>query len=68
MSQCVVGRWAFGTPAHRAEGRVMTVSRVPGLVLPVIFLVALLAGLVWYWRESRGERRRGGRQRRREGD
>ncbi len=31
----------------------MSVSRVPGLVLPVIFLVALLAGLVWYWRQRR---------------
>ncbi|GAV40916.1 hypothetical protein Saa2_03816 [Streptomyces acidiscabies] len=33
----------------------MSVSRVPGLVLPVIFLVALLAGLVWYWRQRRKE-------------
>lgn len=55
MSLCTVGRWASGTPAHRAESRAMSVSRVPGLVLPVIFLVALLAGLVWYWRQRRKE-------------
>ncbi|MHC5908910.1 hypothetical protein ACVNF4_34330 [Streptomyces sp. S6] len=41
----------------------MSLSRLLGLALPVIFLVALSTGLAWYWRESRRER-----QRRRDGD
>lgn len=28
----------------------MNGSRIPGLVLPILFLLALLAGLWWYWR------------------
>lgn len=28
----------------------MNVSRLPGLVLPVAFLLALVVGAVWYWR------------------
>ncbi len=32
----------------------MDVSRIPGLLLPVVFLVALLVGVFWYWRH-RGE-------------
>jgi len=58
MSQCAVGRWALGTPAHRAESRAMSLSRLLGLALPMIFLVALSVGLAWYWRESRRERQR----------
>jgi hypothetical protein len=29
-------------------------ARIPGLILPVAFLVAALIGVVWYWRH-RGE-------------
>lgn len=50
VSQCWAGRRAFGTPARRAESRRMNVSRIPGLVLPVAFLLALVVGAVWYWR------------------
>lgn len=25
-------------------------NRIPGLVLPVVFLLALVVGAVWYWR------------------
>lgn len=32
----------------------MTAARVPGLILPLVFLGTLVAGLVWYWRH-RGE-------------
>ncbi len=32
----------------------MTADRIPGLILPVIFLCAAGTGLVWYWRH-RGE-------------
>jgi hypothetical protein len=32
----------------------MTAARVPGLILPLVFLCAFVAGLVWYWRH-RGE-------------
>lgn len=28
----------------------MSGSRVPGLVLPAVSLLALVVGLVWYWR------------------
>jgi hypothetical protein len=28
----------------------MNGSRIPGLVLPTLFLPALLVGLWWYWR------------------
>jgi len=28
----------------------MNGSRIPGLVLPVVFLLALVVGAVWYWR------------------
>jgi hypothetical protein len=27
----------------------MNGSRVPGLVLPAVFLLALVAGACWYW-------------------
>jgi hypothetical protein len=27
----------------------MSGSRIPGLVLPAVFLIALVAGLCWYW-------------------
>ncbi|GAB2758093.1 hypothetical protein GCM10027072_65380 [Streptomyces bullii] len=33
----------------------MNGSRVPGLVLPVLFLFALVVGLVWYWRHRDDE-------------
>ncbi|SME92579.1 hypothetical protein SAMN02745830_00514 [Streptomyces sp. Amel2xC10] len=36
-------------PAEPKAAR-MNVSRLPGLVLPVAFLLALVAGAVWYWR------------------
>jgi hypothetical protein len=32
----------------------VTVARIPGLILPVIFLVAAVVCAVWYWRH-RGE-------------
>ncbi len=28
----------------------MNGSRIPGLVLPVLFLLAVIVGLWWYWR------------------
>lgn len=28
----------------------MNGSRIPGLVLPVLFLLAVIMGLWWYWR------------------
>jgi hypothetical protein len=28
----------------------MNVSRIPGLVLPAVFLLALVIGALWYWR------------------
>ncbi|MBE8475067.1 hypothetical protein [Streptomyces justiciae] len=28
----------------------MTLSRVPGLVLPTVLLLALVIGAIWYWR------------------
>jgi hypothetical protein len=28
----------------------MNGSRIPGLVLPVLFLLAFAVGAVWYWR------------------
>jgi hypothetical protein len=28
----------------------MTGSRIPGLLMPVVLLAALVVGLVWYWR------------------
>jgi hypothetical protein len=28
----------------------MSGSRIPGLVLPAVFLLALVVGLLWYWR------------------
>jgi hypothetical protein len=27
----------------------MSGSRIPGLVLPAVFLLALVVGLCWYW-------------------
>jgi hypothetical protein len=32
----------------------VSAARVPGLLLPVVFLVALVIGVVWFWRH-RGE-------------
>jgi hypothetical protein len=32
----------------------VTATRVPGLILPLVYLCALVAVLVWYWRH-RGE-------------
>lgn len=39
-------------PAHCSEPKVppMNASRIPGLVLPVLFLLALTIGLLWYLR------------------
>lgn len=28
----------------------MNGSRIPGLVLPTVFLLALIIGVCWYWR------------------
>lgn len=28
----------------------MSGSRIPGLLVPVLFLLVLVAGLFWYWR------------------
>jgi NADH:ubiquinone oxidoreductase subunit 3 (subunit A) len=33
----------------------MNGSRLPGLVLPVVFLLALVVGLCWYWRHGGDE-------------
>ena len=33
----------------------MNGSRIPGLVLPVLFLVALVVGAFWYWRHRGDE-------------
>lgn len=28
----------------------MSPARIPGLIVPLVFLFALVAGAVWYWR------------------
>lgn len=28
----------------------MSPARIPGLIVPLVFLIALVAGAVWYWR------------------
>lgn len=28
----------------------MTGSRIPGLLVPAVFLLALVVGVLWYWR------------------
>jgi len=33
----------------------MTLSRIPGLVLPGLFLLALVVGALWYWRHRDDE-------------
>jgi len=33
----------------------MNGSRIPGLVLPVVFLPALVVGVLWYWRHRGDE-------------
>lgn len=33
----------------------MSGSRIPGLVLPGVFLLALLVGVFWYWRHRDDE-------------
>jgi hypothetical protein len=33
----------------------MSVSRIPGLVLPAVFLLALVVGALWYWRHRGDE-------------
>jgi len=33
----------------------MNGSRIPGLVLPAVFLLALVVGLWWYWRHRGDE-------------
>ena len=37
---------------HRTTPKAMPMngSRIPGLLLPAVFLLALVAGLIWYWR------------------
>jgi hypothetical protein len=42
----------IGLFSHRS--RFVTATRVPGLILPLVYLCALVAVLVWYWRH-RGE-------------
>ncbi|QDN54963.1 MULTISPECIES: hypothetical protein [unclassified Streptomyces] len=36
------------------RGRFVNAARVPGLVLPLVYLCGLVAVLAWYWRH-RGE-------------
>jgi NADH:ubiquinone oxidoreductase subunit 3 (subunit A) len=33
----------------------MNGTRIPGLILPAVFLLALLVGLFWYWRHRGDE-------------
>ncbi|MFF4504469.1 hypothetical protein [Streptomyces sp. NPDC001401] len=33
----------------------MNGSRIPGLVLPTVFLLALIVGVLWYWRHRGDE-------------
>lgn len=32
------------------KARPMTGSRIPGLIVPAVFLLALVVGVYWYWR------------------
>lgn len=32
------------------KARPMTGSRIPGLLVPVVFLLVLIVGVCWYWR------------------
>ncbi|MEU0970267.1 hypothetical protein ABZ357_34435 [Streptomyces sp. NPDC005917] len=38
--------------SHRTTPKAMPMngSRIPGLLVPAVFLLALVAGLFWYWR------------------
>lgn len=33
----------------------MNGTRIPGLILPMVFLLALVVGLFWYWRHRGDE-------------
>lgn len=44
-----VGARSAPRPAEPKAVR-MSVSRIPGLVLPVVFLLAVVVGALWYWR------------------
>lgn len=44
------GQLPYGSPPPRSEGVPMSGSRIPGLVLPAVFLLTLVVGLCWYWR------------------
>jgi hypothetical protein len=41
---------AVTTAAPEPKATPMSGSRVPGLVLPTVFLFALMVGAYWYWR------------------
>ncbi|MGW1725660.1 hypothetical protein ACWCQK_22325 [Streptomyces sp. NPDC002306] len=45
------GAGATGRTA-RLEPKALTMngSRIPGVLLPAVFLLVLLVGVVWYWR------------------
>lgn len=51
-----VSPWTAGFYARSAPRPVepkavrMNVSRIPGLALPVVFLLAVVVGALWYWR------------------
>ncbi|GGU22948.1 hypothetical protein GCM10010244_56790 [Streptomyces coeruleorubidus] len=44
------GRRRTRRPDRRQKATPMNGSRIPGLVLPSLFLLALVVGLWWYWR------------------
>ena len=39
-----------GRPAARPKAAPMSASRIPGLLLPAVFLLALTIGVLWYRR------------------
>ncbi|MFF7751474.1 hypothetical protein ACFZCP_19945 [Streptomyces sp. NPDC007971] len=44
---------ALGRRVHlapRPKATPMTGSRIPGLLVPAVFLLALVVGVCWYWR------------------
>lgn len=38
------------SPVPRPKASPMTGSRIPGLLVPAVLLLALIAGVCWYWR------------------
>lgn len=41
---------AARTAAPRPKASPMTGSRIPGLLVPAVLLLALVVGVFWYWR------------------